>query len=66
MTQLEACPDETELTIEQTHTLLEQEVRKYLDMSLDDFYRCAEEGHLPDHPVVPHLVLMSGARATSC
>jgi hypothetical protein len=57
---------QSEMTIEQTMTLLEEQTQRFLGMSLDDFYAHAEAGTLPDHPAVPHLILMSGARASSC
>lgn len=45
---------------------LDGQTRKYLGMSLDAFCEAAERGELPDHPMVPHLVLLSGAEPTGC
>lgn len=62
----EISDNQDELTLEETLALLQEQTQRYLGMDLDEFYERAEAGTLPDHPAVPHLVLMSGARATSC
>ncbi|HUY30914.1 MAG TPA: hypothetical protein VMV02_07980 [Acidimicrobiales bacterium] len=66
MTLTDALSADNELTREETLAYLEEQTQRYLHMPLDEFYRRAEAGTLPDHPAVPHLILMSGARATSC
>ena len=58
--------DRDELTEEEAREYLDSQTRLYLDLSLDEFYARAEEGTLPEHPMVAHLVLLSGARANSC
>lgn len=45
---------------------LDQQTRRYLGIGLREFLRRAEEGTLPDHPVVGHLVLLTGARPGAC
>lgn len=61
-------PDDydNELTPAQARAFLEEQTQRYLGLSLENFYRLADEGQLPDDPVVPHLVLLSGARPGSC
>jgi hypothetical protein len=66
MTLVDGISANPELTPEETQALLEQLTDKYLGIPLEEFYRLAEAGILPDHPVVPHLILLSGARASSC
>ena len=55
-----------ELTEDESKEYLESEVRRYLDMPLEKFYKLAEQGRLPDHPAVAHLILLTGARPSSC
>lgn len=55
-----------ELTPAETREYLEEQTRKYLGISLDEFLRRAEDGTLPEHPAVAHLIMLSGARPTSC
>ena len=55
-----------ELTADETRQLLEDEIQRHLGMSLDEFYRRAEAGTLPDHPLVAHLALLAGARTGPC
>jgi hypothetical protein len=54
------------LTPEEARAYLEEQVRDQLDMSLDEFVRRAEAGDLPDHPAIPHLVLLAGVRSPGC
>jgi hypothetical protein len=56
--------DRDELTAEESRRFAEREIRRYLDMSLAEFFSRAEQGTLPDKPVVPHLLLITGARTT--
>jgi hypothetical protein len=55
-----------ELSTEEAQAFLEDQTRRYLDMSLAEFYQRAEAGTLPDDPVVTHLVLLSGAHPGAC
>jgi hypothetical protein len=55
-----------ELTDEETRRYLEDQTRAYFGMSLDEFLRRAEEGTLPDHPAVAHLIMLSGATPSTC
>ena len=55
-----------ELTPDETREYLGEQTRRYLSMELDEFLRRAEEGSLPEHPVVAHLIMLSGARPSSC
>lgn len=67
MTVIEKASSENrELTPDESRTYLEEEVRRYLDIGLDEFYKLAEEGRLPEHPAVAHLVLLTGAKPSSC
>lgn len=56
----------TELTDEETREYLDEQTRVTLGMTLVEFMRRADEGTLPDHPAVPHLVLLTGARPGPC
>jgi len=58
--------DPTELTAEQFRRFLEEETQHYFSMSVDQFTAAAERGKLPDHPVVAHLVLLTGAVHQRC
>ena len=49
-----------ELTEEETYKLLDEQARRYLNMSAEEFIRRADDGTLPHHPVVAHLVLFLG------
>jgi hypothetical protein len=55
-----------ELTEAESKEYLESEVHRYLDMTLSEFYKRAEDGTLPDHPAVAHLILLTGAHPSSC
>lgn len=55
-----------ELTEAESKKYLATEVRRYLGMSLDEFYKRVENGTLPEHPAVAHLILLTGARPSSC
>ena len=55
-----------ELSTEEAQAFLEDQTRRYLDMSLAELYQRAEAGTLPDDPVVTHLVLLSGAHPGAC
>ncbi len=55
-----------ELTDDEAREYLDAQTRTHLGMSLDEFIRAADEGSLPEHPAVPHLVLLTGARPVSC
>lgn len=56
-----------ELSTEEAQAFLEDQTRRYLDMSLAEFYEGAETGTLPDDDaVVTHLVLLSGAHPGAC
>jgi hypothetical protein len=56
----------TELTEPETLEYLNDLTREALGMTLDEFVRRADEGTLPEHPAVPHLVLLTGARPGPC
>ena len=58
--------NEVELSPEQANAFLEEQTGRYLGISLAEFYKLADEGRLPDNPMVPHLVLLTGARPGSC
>ncbi|HEY3669498.1 MAG TPA: hypothetical protein VGN51_01065 [Acidimicrobiia bacterium] len=62
----EALAEGRDLTPDETREYLEQQTQTYLRMSLGEFLALAEAGELPEHPVVAHLLLLTGARATSC
>lgn len=55
-----------ELTPDEARDFLEDQTQRYLGISLEEFMRRAEADDLPDHPMVEHLVLLTGARAHSC
>jgi hypothetical protein len=55
-----------ELTPEEAHEYVAERVREELGISLEEFMRLAEDGNLPDDPAVAHLVLLTGARPSSC
>jgi hypothetical protein len=55
-----------ELTAEEARVFLADQTRRYLGMELDEFLRRAEDGTLPDHPMVEHLILLTGARPGTC
>lgn len=55
-----------ELTPEEARVFLGEQTQRYLGISLERFYELADQGRLPDNPMVPHLVLLSGARPGSC
>lgn len=55
-----------ELTPEEAKAYVEEQVREALDMSLEEFYERARAKTLPDHPAVPHLVLLAGAPSPGC
>ncbi len=55
-----------ELTDEERSEFLEESVNRFLGISLAEFMRLAQEGNLPDHPAVAHLVLLTGANSTYC
>lgn len=54
------------LTPEEARAYVEEQVREALDMSLEEFYERARAKTLPDHPAVPHLVLLTGAASPGC
>jgi hypothetical protein len=56
--------DRDELTADESRRYAEQEIWNYLGLSLAEFLKRAEQGTLPDKPVVPHLLLITGARTT--
>jgi hypothetical protein len=55
-----------ELTPEETRKLIDEQARKYLDMSFEEFIERAKAGTLPDEPVVAHLALLAGVDVGSC
>lgn len=61
-----AAAEERELTPDEARAYLEAEVQRYLGMGLDQFYKLAEQGKLPNHPAVAHLILLTGAKPTAC
>lgn len=50
-----------ELSREELLAVLEERVRRYLDMSLDDFLAAIDRGELPDHPAATDLAILVGA-----
>lgn len=52
-----------DLTAEEVRGLLDEQARRYLGMTGEEFVAAAEQGSLPDHPAVAHLVLLAGAGA---
>lgn len=55
-----------ELTADETREFLDDQTRSELGLTLDEFLDLAERGELPDHPAVAHLILLTGARPTTC
>jgi hypothetical protein len=55
-----------ELTDAESRQYLESEVQRYLGIDLDEFMTRADAGTLPEHPAVAHLILLTGARPSSC
>ncbi len=58
--------DLSEMSDEEWHQYLEDSVQRFLGMSLDEFMECAAKGSLPEHAAVAHLVLLTGATASTC
>lgn len=61
-----AAVEDRELTEEEAREYLDGEVRRYLGIGLDEFYSLANKGRLPEHPAVAHLILLTGAKPSSC
>jgi len=61
-----AVAEERDLTPEESRAYLEDEVNRYLGITLNRFYQLAEAGKLPEHPAVAHLILLTGAKPSSC
>jgi len=61
-----AAAEGRELTPEEAQEYLDAEVRRYLGIGLEEFYKLAKQGKLPDHPAVAHLILLTGAEPSSC
>lgn len=55
-----------ELSEAEAREYLNEQTQKYLGLSLAEFMERAEAGTLPSHPVVAHLVLLTGARPGAC
>lgn len=56
-----------ELTPEESRRFAEEQVQRYLGLSVDEFLVRAEEGTLPEEdPMVVHLALLTGAKLHSC
>lgn len=44
---------------------IEDEIKRLLDMSYDEFLRAAKANSLPDHPAVAYLLVLTGAKTSS-
>ena len=55
-----------DLTPEEARAYVEEQVQEALHISLEEFYERAKNKTLPDHPAVPHLVLLAGAPSPGC
>lgn len=55
-----------ELTPAEAEEYAAQQVRKYLDMSVQEFRDRAEAGTLPKRSVVLHLALLLGVELKTC
>lgn len=56
----DACLDEAE-----TSQFVEDEIRRHLGISTEEFLRRAEADQLPDHPAVAHLLILTGAETAA-
>jgi hypothetical protein len=63
---MSAIDNRDELTEDEARAFLEEQTLRYLGMGLEEFMRRADEGKLPEHPMVEHLVLLTGARPGTC
>jgi hypothetical protein len=56
------CPatDSQELSRADVWAMLDEQARKFLGMSAEEFVAAARADRLPDHPMVAHLVLLAG------
>ena len=55
-----------ELTPDEAAEYVADRVRCELGISLDEFLQKAEAGTLPESPAIAHLILLTGATATTC
>lgn len=55
-----------ELTPDEARQFLEEQVKTYLDMSVEEFRKRAHADALPDDPMVVHLALLAGVDLHSC
>ena len=53
--------DDAVLTVAQARAVLEGQTQQHFGMSLDAFLDAAEQGELPDRPMVRHLLMLAGA-----